>query len=100
MYRCILKICNKFTGEHLETNFIEITVPHGCSPQICCIFLEHLFTRQKQPSEEFCKKGDLRNFAKYTGKHLCQRIFFNGVAESGTASQAFQRTPLKAHSKV
>ena len=26
------------------------------------------------------KKDVLRNFAKFTGKHLCQRIFFNKVA--------------------
>ena len=25
-------------------------------------------------------KGVLRNFAKFTGKHLCQRLFFNKVA--------------------
>ena len=30
--------------------------------------------------EEFCKKGVLRNFAKLTGKHLCQGLFFNKVA--------------------
>ena len=23
----------------------------------------------------FCEKGVLRNFAKFTGKHLCQRLF-------------------------
>ena len=27
-----------------------------------------------------CKKGVLRNFAKLTGKHLCQSLFFNKVA--------------------
>ena len=27
----------------------------------------------------FCKKGVLRNFAKFTGKHLCQSQFFNKV---------------------
>ena len=36
----------------------------------------------------FCKKGVLKNFAKFTGKHLCQSLFFNKVAgkkrESGT----------------
>ena len=26
------------------------------------------------------KKSVLRNFAKFTGKHLCQRLFFNKVA--------------------
>ena len=30
--------------------------------------------------EVFCKKGALRNFAKFTGKHLCQTLFFNTVA--------------------
>ena len=28
----------------------------------------------------FCKKGVLRNFKKFTGKHLCQSLFFNKVA--------------------
>ena len=27
----------------------------------------------------FCKKVVLRNFAKFTGKHLCQYLFFNKV---------------------
>ena len=27
----------------------------------------------------FCKNGVLRNFAKFTGKHLCQNLFFNKV---------------------
>ena len=46
--QCVLKICNKFTGEHpcrsvisikLFCNFIEITLRHGCSP----INLIHIF---------------------------------------------------------
>ena len=28
----------------------------------------------------FCKKITLRNFAKFTGKHLCQSLFFNKAA--------------------
>ena len=31
--------------------------------------------RSSRP-EVFRKKGVLRNFAKFTGKHLCQRLFF------------------------
>ena len=27
-----------------------------------------------------CKKSDPRNFAKFTGKYLCQSLFFNKVA--------------------
>ena len=30
--------------------------------------------------EVFCKKGIFRNFAKFTGKQLCQSLFFNKVA--------------------
>ena len=32
-------------------------------------------------SEMFYKKGVLRNFAKSTGKHLCQNLCFNKVAD-------------------
>ena len=35
---------------------------------------------QKQPPELFYKKGVLKNFAKFTGQHLCQCYFFNKVA--------------------
>ena len=46
----------------------------------------HLFRSsnawQKEPPEVFCKKGILRNFAKLTGKHLCQIPFLNKVAEA------------------
>ena len=30
--------------------------------------------------EVFCEKGVVRNFAKFTGKHLCQAFFLNKVA--------------------
>ena len=30
--------------------------------------------------EVFCKKGVLRNLTKFTGKHLCQGLFFNKVS--------------------
>ena len=29
--------------------------------------------------EVFCKTGVIRNFAQFTGKHLCQSLFFNKV---------------------
>ena len=32
--------------------------------------------RNSRP-EVFCKKGVLRNFAKFTGKHLLQSLFFD-----------------------
>ena len=35
--------------------------------------------RSSRP-EVLCKKGVLRNFTKFTGKHLRQSLFFNKVA--------------------
>ena len=39
-----------------------------------------VIVRSSRP-EVFCKKDVLKNFAKFTGKHLCQRLFFNKVAD-------------------
>ena len=50
----VLKICSKFTGEHpcrsaistkLQSNFIEITLQHGCSPVNFLDLSEHFFLR-------------------------------------------------------
>ena len=35
--------------------------------------------RSSRP-DVFCKKGVLKNFVKFTGKHLCQALFFSKVA--------------------
>ena len=40
----------------------------------------------------FSKKGVLKNFAKFTGKHLCQSVYFNKVAnfiKKETLAQVF-----------
>ena len=41
-----------------------------------------MILRSSRP-EAFCKKGVLGNFAKFTGKHLYQRLFFIKVAGTG-----------------
>ena len=38
---------------------------------------------QKQPQGLFYKKNVLKNFAKFTGKQLCQGLLFNKVAGLG-----------------
>ena len=43
--------------------------------------------------EVFCKNGARRNFAKFTGKHLCRSLFFHKVA-------GLYRTPLMAGSTI
>ena len=50
-----------------------------------CIHMQYFFgvirnKLQKQSLEVFCKKDVLKNFAKSTGKHLCQSLFFKKVA--------------------
>ena len=42
-------------------------------------FLITIKGRSSRP-DVFIEKGVLRNFAKFTGKHLCQSLFFNKVA--------------------
>ena len=41
-----------------------------------------LATFRSSRLEVFCKIGVLRNFPKFTGKHLCQSLFLNKVAET------------------
>ena len=43
-------------------------------------------------AQVFCKKGALRNFTKFTGKNLCQSLFFSKVAgliKKETLAQVF-----------
>ena len=44
----------------------------------------HYFKRTRP--EVFCKKGVLRNFEEFTGKHLCQSLFFNKVSSLRSAT--------------
>ena len=46
------------------------------------ISVSEYFSIEDRSSHQRCsmKKGDLKNFAKFTGKQLCQRFFFNKVA--------------------
>ena len=42
------------------------------------IYRKIIIDRSSHP--EFCKKGVLKNFEKFTAKHLFQSLFFNKVA--------------------
>ena len=41
---------------------------------------------QKQPPKVFYKKGILKNFKKFTGKHLCQSLSLNKVTDLSPAT--------------
>ena len=40
-------------------------------------------------AEVVCKKSALRNFAKFTGKYICQSLFFNEVASLSLWDRCF-----------
>ena len=52
--------------------------------QVCTMFcstiLSIIQTCRRSRPEVLCIKGVLRNFTKFTGKHLCQSLFFNKIA--------------------
>ena len=51
-----------------------------CARTHCEIFLSVFRKYRSSHPEVFCKKSVLKNFAKFTGKQLCQSLFFNKVA--------------------
>ena len=48
----------------------------------------HLCKFRSSRPEVYCKKVILGKFAKFTGKHLCQRIFLNRFASLKPATGA------------
>ena len=57
--------------------------------------IQNPFKCQNSRLEVFCRKYVLRNFAKFTGKHLCQSLFFNKVAGLRQPLQRNQMSRIK-----
>ena len=55
-----------------DLNYLSLSEPY-----------KTFLTLRSSCPEVFCKIDVLMNFAKFTGKHLCQSIFFNKVAGLG-----------------
>ena len=49
---------------------------------------QKFLTKSNRP-EVFCKKGALKNFAKFTGKHLCWSLLFKKLNTSGCIFKTF-----------
>ena len=65
--------CIKLLGRTVNTNLLFVVADNRSSHQRCSI-----------------KKGVLRNFANFTGKNLCQSLFFNkGFNKKETLAQVF-----------
>ena len=58
-------------------------------------FIKLVFTPSSRP-EVFCKKSVFRNFAEFSGKHLCQTLFFNNVAGLGPRACNFIKKEVLA----
>ena len=66
--------------------FIDTIMSVISSTQIACDAM-CVQCVQKQPPEVLFKKGVLKNFANFTGKHLCWSLFFNKVANPQAPTQ-------------
>ena len=72
--------------------------------EMCLGIWWRLFTKKKpcRRSHRRCsvRKGDLRNFAKFTGKHLRQSLFFNKVAGLRPNTSGRLLLNFAPHSKI
>ena len=69
------------TYQHLLLEEIH-TEKKNAKVKACLENLTRNIFRSSRPGV-FCEKGVLRNFVNFTGKHLCQSLFFNKVAGLG-----------------
>ena len=67
-----------FRNSHLHIESFSDITP-GATGVFFMLSENYPKTRSSCP-KVFCKKGVLNNFTKFTGKHLCQNLFFNKVA--------------------
>ena len=88
-------LCNKPSNVNLKTLHLNRT--EGISV---------LTLNRSSHSDVFCKKGVLGNFAKFTGKHQCQSLFFNKAVVKACKfcenfkNTLFHRTPPVAASDI
>ena len=76
---------NTFYAIMLFRPFSTVAIHHRRS-----CFLNIAMDRSSRP-EVFCKKGVLRNFAKFTGKQLCQSLLFNKLHASARPGVAREK---------
>ena len=88
LQRCCYEFCkiSKNTFLHI-TPLVVVSVK--CFD--CYISLRKLFPFRSSRPAMFCKKGVVRNFAKFTRKHLCQSLLFNKVTGLPEAWDFFKK---------
>ena len=90
LYWCVNKKCQKQTSSHSCTELGKT--------QFFPVSIVNYLTRSSRP-EVFCKKGILRNFAKFTGKNLRQCLFNKvaGLSFPQTDNFHFEGTLLRGN---
>ena len=63
-----------------EQNMMHFQLMFWNFRSYCCQTVIKTNLARSSRWEVFCKKGAFKNFAKFTGKHLCQCLFLNKVA--------------------
>ena len=71
----VLKNLTKFTGKHLFQSLF-LTASGSTVYLYRSSHWRHFSRITSSRAEVFCKKGVLKNFTKFTGKNLCQSLFF------------------------
>ena len=80
------KLCKKLFGHKNHHHLLNKYIWYNF---FFCLFIKSYLSRatcenaskcRSSRPEAFYKKGIFRNFAKFTGNHLCQSLFFNKVA--------------------
>ena len=90
--KCLLQNASGLSLENTTVSWRIATVVTKCVGTYTFAFIRTNFQRKMRMKptsclrEVFCKEGVLRNFAKFTVKHLCQSFFLNKVADLGPAS--------------
>ena len=65
----------KYANPSLKTT-APPTIPANAFKPDGLLHIDHFLTLFRSSlAEVFCRKGALKNFAKFTGKHLCQSLF-------------------------
>ena len=103
--------CNRKSALTSKKDFATDVVCKLCKISWKCYFVEHMWSNvQKQSSEGVMYKRCLKNFAEFTGKHLCQILRANFIKKETLAqvffyefckiskNTFFRRTPLIAAS--
>ena len=81
-YFSLFKIMNqeKRFDVHLVSVLLTLNILALHSANLCLEPCQASITDRSSHRRFSVKKGVLKNFAKFTGKHLCQILFFNKVA--------------------